>query len=228
MKGRLVLYCTVGLLFGLSSGRSQSFSIGIGSGILAVQGPEFYTGATSAPGLYRVNGLFSHSNGLDFHTEPQVRALADCYFESMAVGLSLEFTYAFLRGHGNAAFWIGETQVPSVLTTKLDLWSIGIAGRIYLLRSLFSPFVSAAGRVNSFGELRFRYEDKGYWGENNTTETFNRLNVGVGGGCDISIFSKTMVRVECQHSWNNIDHKKEEGEVRSLDVSLSILYEVWQ
>ncbi len=228
MKTPLVRLSVVALLLLPCVARCQSISVGIGSGILAVQSPDFYTRATTDPGIYSVNGLFSHSGGLDFHTELQLRTLVDCYIEAAHVGVSAEFTYAFLRGSGSTYFPYSEILFPAALTTKLDLWSLGLVGRFYFLRASVSPFLSAAGRMNRFGELRFRFDDDGFWTEDNSTKPFDRFNVGLGGGCDIQLFSAASARVECQHSWNNIDgHKDGEGQFRSVDVSLTILYTIW-
>jgi hypothetical protein len=219
------LFVVVAFALPLSSTHAQTFSIGVGGGILAVQSPDFYTRATSAPGIYIENGYVSHSSGLDFHSEFQLRSLIDCYFKDVNVGVSLEFNYSFLRGKGQTHFRVGDTDSPASLTTKLDLWSLGLAGRFYFLRADWSPYVSVAGRLNSFGELRFRFEDKGYWSEYNSTEGFDRFLLGLGAGCEIALKSTLSARVECQHSWNNLDgHREGEEPFRSVDMSITIIY----
>jgi opacity protein-like surface antigen len=208
-----------------SDTRSQSISFGIGAGVLAVQSPDFYTRATSPPGLYKINGDFSYSNGLDFHSEFQLRGVVDGYFEGANLGVSLEFLYSFLRGKGQSYFIVGDYVQPKNLTTKLDLWSLGLAGRYYPFRAVCSPFASVAGRWNSFGELRFQYEDRGYRSEANATKGCNRFCFGLGAGCDVATVPQMLVRVECQYSWNNLaGHKEGEEQFGSIDTSITILY----
>jgi hypothetical protein len=224
-----VIRALVIVAFALSSYHAcaQTFSLGVGGGVLAVQSPDFYTRPTSQPGIYLENGYFSYSSGLDFHSALQLRSLIDCSFKDINVGLSLEFTYAVLRGKGQARFFVGDTPTPTSLTTKLDLWSLGLAGRFYLLVADWSPFLSVAGRMNRYRELRFTYGDEDYWSEYNSTKGYSRFLLGLGTGCDIALNSTLSTRVEFQHSWNNLDgHREGEEPFRSLDMSITILYVV--
>ena len=226
--GRVLVHSTViWLLAGASLAYSQSVSVGLGAGLLDVQGPDFYTRATTVSGVYKVNGTHAYSWGMGFGVEYQIQGVMEYRIDPLNLAVGLDLTYAFMRGHGDSRIPIGDYYDPTKLTTKQDFLSIGLGGNYYFVRGALSPFVRGTVEFVTFGETRFRNDFGNIWQENGYNGGFNRWGGALGAGVDVTLTKSLSARVACLYNWHNIGGREEgEGVFRSIGYSILLIHEV--
>jgi len=97
-------------------GFSQTISLGLGGGFLAVLGHSFYTDPVGTPGVYVANGVASEFLGLGLRNEFQIAGILDLRLPNLPAAITISVDYTFFRGHGN-------TLVYENLPTAQTIWN---------------------------------------------------------------------------------------------------------
>jgi len=208
----------------------QSLSIGFGASLLSVQSPSFYADGIGLPGYYIVNGIQgSEYNGLNLGREFQLNSLVGYRLQGLPIGLALQVNYTFLRGHGDSYFWddMIRQNIPTKVTTQLDLLTVALAANCYIIRGDLSPFVTLSAQLNDFSDTRLRHEYSDILVESKNNGGGTRFGLGWGAGTDIRILSRLSLRAFGSYDIQNLGGRNlGEGLMRSLSLGAIFLYNV--
>ncbi len=216
---------------------SQSLSIGLGSGISAVQGDNYYTDNLGLAGLYFINGTRSEFTGLKFRNENDFSVNVKYAFEYFPLSLVTQIHYIPMRGKQSADIYSQAyfKTIQNEVTTKIDIWSFSIGPRYELEIKKLRPYITASLLLNYIGDtwLQFEYyNDLSMWRNN---QNGMRYGLSLGFGVGYEAFSNIDFEIGANYNYMNLwnrrganpedkIHLSVEERMNTLNISLRVFY----
>ena len=209
---------------------SQTFSIGIGSGINFITGENYYTNSLGRIGLYEnVNGTNTNLTGMGLNTEFQLQAIGKFSFNNSPICLIAAFNYLPLRGTEQMLGYDEYLQYEFLqdVTAKMDIWSFQLGVNYYFNLSFLKPFFSASLSANYFDDMWIEFDRGDYIAEFRSYENGMRYgySVGLGAAYEISKYFDAELSGNF-NSFNQLGRREGEELLNSINVLLLIYYKI--
>ena len=211
---------------------SQSLSIGLGGGVSAIQGDNFYTKPPGRPGIYSgPNGTVTNAVGLNLGAAP-IYAVEVKYRTRVApIDIVAGVRYIPMRGNGGVSEVRDDPMTPSThpenVTMINDVWSyrLGLRG-VYDMHGL-TMFLGASATIDDWKDAKLRYE---YQGRFNTMVHYTnglRYGADVDGGIGYRWFEQWETEASVTYSFLN-EWGRRNGEVpmNTLSAQLTLYYTI--
>ena len=207
---------------------SQTFSVGIGSGVNFVTGDNYYTHSLGRLGIYPdVNGTTVNLEGMGMRTEFQFQLSGKYSFKDSPFNLFADFNYLPMNGNENMNvwYWFAEEGIESTVTNKMDIWSFQLGANYYFTRSSIKPFISASISANYFSDTWIETDIDFYLTEYKSYENGMRYGYGVGLGAAYEISKYFDAELSGNfNSFNQLGRRDGEELLNSINVLLIVYY----
>lgn len=222
----VILILSMCLMFSYSI-NSQSFSVGLGSGVNFISGDNYYTSELGRLGIYEnINGTTTNLEGMGLKYELQFQLAGKYSFNDSPFSLDAILNFYPLRGKEQMMVYdfTAMTEVPKDVTTKMDIWSIQIGANYSLNFYAIKPFITASLSANYFDDFFIEFSEPDYKSEFRSYENGMRYGYNVGIGFDYNIFSNINLELSSCYNSFNVLHKRDGEELLNSVNVLAIIY----